>query len=151
MPSLSRRNALHLLAAVALPLVSSMHAVAGDQEPLAIRGYDPVAYFTVGKPTRGLPENEHEWDEHRYRFATPAHRDLFKADPARYAPQFVNLCAMSLARGQVVEADPENWLIADGKLYLFGGPAGPRNFQRSLTENIAKANQNLGLTEALQR
>jgi hypothetical protein len=151
MPRLSRRNALHLLAAAALPLVTSMPAIAGDEVPLAIKGYDPVAYFTVGKPTRGLPENEYAWDEHRYRFATPAHRDLFKADPVRYAPQFVNFCAMSLARGQVVEADPESWLIADGKLYLFGGPAGPGNFQRSLAENIAKANQNRGLIETLQR
>ena len=76
------------------------------------------------KPTPGLPEFEYEWDDHRYRFATAEHRDLFKADPVRYAPQFGNFCAMALAKGELVVANPENWLISDGKLYVFGKPPG---------------------------
>jgi hypothetical protein len=151
MHNLSRRNALHLFAAAALPLVSSVPDAAADEVPLAIKGYDPVAYFTAGKPTPGLPEIEYEWDEHRYRFSKPEHRELFMTDPARFAPQFANFCAMSLAKGMVVEADPESWLINDGKLYLFGGPAGPRNFEQSLAENIDKANQNRTLIQNLQR
>jgi hypothetical protein len=142
MHKLSRRNALHFLTAATLPLVGCMQGAAADEFPLAIKGYDPVAYFTTARPTRGLPEIEYAWDEHRYRFASYEHRDLFRADPARYAPQFTNFCAMSLSRGLIIEADPESWLISEGKLYLFGGPAGPSNFQHSLAENIAKANQN---------
>src|SRR6266446_4122172 len=67
-----------------------------------------------------------------------------KADPARYAPQFGNFCAMALSKGEIVVADPENWLISDGKLYVFGkaAPAGPALFQQNLAENMAKANQN---------
>ena len=55
---------------------------------------------------------------------TRRHRDLFKADPVRYAPQFETFCAVSLARGEVHEASPEYWLIIDDKLYLFGKAIG---------------------------
>jgi hypothetical protein len=112
--------------------------------PLAIKGYDPVAYFTTGSPTRGLPDIDYVWDEHRYLFSRAEHRELFKADPVRYAPQFANFCAMALSKGEIVEADPESWLISDDKLYVFGkpAPAGPTLFQQDLAGNIAKANQN---------
>jgi hypothetical protein len=141
----SRRTAVRLLAiAAAFPFVSAIPSAFGQEAPLAIKGYDPVAYFTVGKPTPGLPEIEHVWDEQRYRFASAANRDLFKADPVRYAPQFGNFCAMALAKGKIVVANPENWLISDGKLYVFGSPApaGPVLFQKDLPANIVQANQN---------
>ena len=111
--------------------------------PLAIKGYDPVAYFTDGMPKRGLPDFEYQWDEHRYRFASAEHRDLFKADPVRYAPEFANYCAMS--QGMIVEADPENWLISDGKLYIFGKSIGPELFEKDLAANVARANRNRAL------
>ncbi|HEX5509406.1 MAG TPA: YHS domain-containing (seleno)protein [Pseudolabrys sp.] len=143
MGSLSRRNAILLATLVAASPLASSISVAADL-PLAIKGYDPVAYFTDGKPTPGVPEFEYVWDEHRYRFASAEHRDLFKADPVRYAPQFGNYCAMALALNQVIVADPENWLISDGKLYVFGKPApgGPALFQKDLANNITKANHN---------
>ena len=145
MHNLSRRNAIRLaLSAAAVPLVASLPTVAQEKVPLAIKGYDPVAYFTLGKPTQGLPEIEYEWDEHVWRFSSAEDRELFKADPARYAPQFGNYCAMALAKGEIVVADPENWLISDGKLFVFGkpAPAGPSLFQQDLAANIVKANQN---------
>jgi hypothetical protein len=143
MHNLSRRTALRLGLLVALPLVVPPSSLAMDM-PLAIQGYDPVAYFTDGKPTRGTPEFEYRWDEHTYRFASARNRDLFKADPLRYAPEFGNYCAMALALGKIVKADPENWLISDNKLYIFGSPApkGPELFQKDLAGNIAKANEN---------
>jgi len=143
MHNLSRRNAVRLVLLVAASLfANSIPTVAAESVPLAIKGYDPVAYFTVGSPVRGLPKIEYEWDEHRYRFSRPEHRELFKADPVRYAPQFANLCAISLSRGAIVEANPEYWLISEDKLYIFGGPAGPKHFQQDLARNIAKANEN---------
>ena len=143
MHKLSRRAALRLGLVVALPLVVPPSSLAMDL-PLAIQGYDPVAYFTDGKPTPGTPEFEYQWDEHTYRFASAQNRELFKADPVRYAPQFGNYCAMALALGKIVKADPENWLISDNKLYLFGSPApkGPELFQKDLTGNIVHAHQN---------
>ena len=144
----SRRDAVRLLAAVAVSSFAASMPSLASELPLAIKGYDPVAYFTVGKPARGLPEIEHEWDGHRYRFARAEHRDLFKADPVRYAPQFGNLCAMALSKGMIVVADPENWLISEDKLYVFGSPppAGPALFQKDLAGNIARANKNRPLT-----
>ena len=121
--------------------------MAADKLPLAIKGYDPVAYFTLGKPARGRPDIEYEWDERRYRFSREEHRALFKADPVRYAPQFADYCAMALSQGEIVDADPENWLISDGKLYIFGKPApgGPALFRQDLARNIVKANANRAL------
>jgi hypothetical protein len=145
MYNLSRRNAIRLgLLAAASPFAISMPSIAAEEAALAIKGYDPVAYFTDGKPVRGLPEIEYEWDEYRWRFSSAEHRNLFKADPVRYAPQFGNYCAMALAKREIVVANPENWLISDGKLYVFGKPApnGPVLFQKHLAENVAKANQN---------
>jgi hypothetical protein len=145
MHNLSRRDAIGLgLLAAAYSFAAPMPAAAQEKVPLAIKGYDPVAYFTLGKPTRGLPEIEYEWDEHIWQFASGEDRELFKADPVRYAPQFGNYCAMALSKGEIVVADPENWLISDGKLYVFGKPApgGPSLFQKDLAANIAKANQN---------
>jgi len=137
------RNAVRffLLVAVAV-LVTAPPSAAGEKAPLAIKGYDPVAYFTDGKPTRGVPEIEYEWDGLRYRFSHAEHRELFKSDPVRYVPQFGNYCAMALSKGELVEADPENWLISDGKLYVFGKPVGPELFRKDLSGNVAKAKRN---------
>ena len=143
MYSRSRRKAIRLaLLAAAFALAAPLPCRAGEHAQLAIAGYDPVAYFAEGKPTRGSPEIEYEWDEHRYRFSRIEHRQMFQADPVRYAPQFANFCAMALGRGEAVEADPENWLISNGKLYLFGLPKGPDLFGRDLTGNIDRANRN---------
>jgi hypothetical protein len=150
MPGFSRRNALRGIAALAAgcALTVASRPATAQQAALAIKGYDPVAYFVDGRPVRGLPEIEYEWDENRYRFATAEHRDLFRADPVRYAPQFANFCAMSLAAGELVEADPESWLINADKLYIFGKREGPELFRRNLAGNIAKANQNRPLIQA---
>jgi hypothetical protein len=149
MHTFSRRDAVRLaLLFAASPLGTSIPSVvAAEGVPLAINGYDPVAYFTIGNPAPGLPGIEHEWDEHRYRFSRAEHRESFKADPVRYAPQFANFCAMALSRGEIVEADPQNWLVSEGRLYIFGKPTGAGLFQQDLAGNIAKANQNRPLIQ----
>ena len=96
-------------------LPTTISSAASQTSPLAIKGYDPVAYFTTGKPTPGVPEFRHEWSGHLYQFSRSDHLERFKAEPARYAPQFGNYCAMALSKAKLVVADPENWLISDGK------------------------------------
>jgi len=146
MVSLSRRHAAYLVLAAAASLAAPSRSPASEKKiPLAIKGYDPVAYFTDGKPMPGRPELEYVWDEYRYRFASPEHRALFKADPVRYAPQFANFCAMALSNGEVEEVNPQYWLISDGKLYLFGRPEGPKLFQRDISGNMFTAEQNRAL------
>jgi hypothetical protein len=140
---------VHLARRIALlPLFWTLGALvfAGTGTPgLAIRGYDPVAYFTLRRATPGDGKLTWEWDEHVWQFSSARHRELFKADPVKYAPQFSNFCAVALARGEVKEANPEYWLISDGRLYLFGKPIGPDLFQQHLGENIERANRNRAL------
>jgi enamine deaminase RidA (YjgF/YER057c/UK114 family) len=93
----------------------------GDEPRLSISGYDPVAYFTDGKPVRGKAEFEHVWRKLRWRFASGEHRDLFIKDPQRYAPQYDGYCAMGTSNEAAAHkdtVDPEAWAIVDGKLYL---------------------------------
>jgi len=100
------------------------------------------------RATPGVAQFEYEWDEHRWQFANAKHRDLFKADPVRYAPQFEAFCAVSLARGEVHEASPEYWLIIDDKLYLFGKAIGPELFRKDYKAMLEQANHNRGLLPA---
>ena len=105
-------------------LGSSALAQTSDDR-LALKGYDPVAYFTDKRPIVGDSQYQHEWDGAIYRFASAKHLELFKAEPDRYLPQYHNWCAASVAKGEKVRPDPENWLVVDGRLYLFGKSIGP--------------------------
>jgi hypothetical protein len=125
-------------------------AAADSKSMLGIKGYDPVAYFTLQRATRGSERFEYRWDDHVWRFASAEHRELFKADPVRYAPQFANFCAVALARGEVREANPEYWLISDGKLYLFGKAIGPEVFRKDLTDSVERAQRNRQLLPKAQ-
>ena len=100
-----------------LALGSNALAQAGDDR-LALKGYDPVAYFTEKRPMVGSPQYQYEWDGALYRFASAKHLDLFKGNPDRYLPQYNNWCAASVAKGQKVYGNPEWWLVVDGRLYL---------------------------------
>lgn len=124
-----------------LMLLCRWTGAVADDPALAIRGYDPVAYFTLQRATPGVAQFEYDWDEHRWQFSSAQHLELFKADPVRYAPQFASFCAVALSRGEVLEANPEYWLISDGKLYLFGKPVGPDLFRKNLNQNIQRANE----------
>ena len=146
MHDFSRRSTIRsLMLFAAVSMLPASGLLAAETAPLAIKGYDPVAYFTIGKPGKGRPEYEYEWDERRYLFLSARDREMFRADPVRYAPQFADFCAMALSMGEIVEADPENWLISDGKLYIFGKAGGPTLFKQDLAANIVKANQNRAL------
>ena len=141
MSAVSRRSVISLGFCV---LLAGPIAAQGES-PLAIKGYDPVAYFTLQRATPGDAKFQYEWDEHRWQFANAKHRDLFKADPVLYAPQFENFCAVSLARGEVHEASPEYWLIIDDKLYLFGKAIGPELFRKDYKSMVEQANRNRSL------
>jgi YHS domain-containing protein len=110
-----------LLAALALCWASPVFAQSGPAKapPLAIKGYDPVSYFNPGKPARGASTISLDFDDSRYLFASQKNKDLFSASPDKYAPQFTGLCATGLSMGMKHEADPNVFLVRDGKLYVF--------------------------------
>jgi YHS domain-containing protein len=137
MTMVGRRAVIAGLACLALPIPAQ--AQAGRR--VALRGYDPVAYFTVGKPTPGKPEYESEFDGTLYRFASAENRDRFKADPERYSPQFAGACAGGVSMGMKVEADPNNFLIVDDKLFVFSGPIGDQSPEK-VRQALSQAAQN---------
>src|SRR5205823_5722753 len=104
-----------------------------------LSGYDPVAYFTDGHPEKGSAEFAAAFDGATYWFKNAEHRGLFVADPDRYAPQFHGYCAINVSRGGKYEADPQAWVIADGKLYVFGGKEGIPIFQQQTASIVQKA------------
>jgi YHS domain-containing protein len=120
-------------------LAGAGRVLAQNSLPLALKGYDPVAYFTDGKPREGVAQYELLFDGQRYRFASAQHRDLFKANPDKYAPQFGGLCAMNLSRGVRRESDPHNWIISNGNLYVFAGETGRQSFANDANATAARA------------
>lgn len=89
-----------------------------DANDLAIKGYDPVAYFADNGPVQGKAEYSATYNNAIYHFVNAANRDQFKADPQAYAPQYGGYCAFGVAMGKKFETDPEAWKIEGGKLYL---------------------------------
>ena len=86
---------------------------------VALRGADPVAYFTEGKAVIGSADVAYDWAGVTWHFASVAHREAFKADPEAYAPQYGGYCAWAVAaKEQLFSTQPKNWSIRDGKLYL---------------------------------
>lgn len=92
--------------------------VNANANDLAIKGYDTVAYFTKGAPTKGSDKFTAAYNGAIYHFSSAQNRDLFKAEPAKYAPQYGGYCAMGVALNKKFDTDPTAWHVRDGKLYL---------------------------------
>ena len=135
-----------LAAVLALLFVIVLVPAARSEEPkLSISGYDPVAYFTDGKPVQGKTEFEYLWHKLRWRFASDEHRQSFAKDPDGYAPQYDGYCAMGTAAGEAAHkdtVDPEAWAIVDGKLYLTHVPQAMEAWRQDSAGYIKRADEN---------
>lgn len=143
------RNRLFAAAAVAVLL--SLLPVAALASPrvnksffggVALDGYDPVAYFTEGRPVEGRADLRHEWNGAVWHFSRTEHRDLFAADPGKYAPQYGGYCAWAVSQGYTADADPDAWKIVDGKLYLNYDLEVQKRWEQDVPGNIRKADEN---------
>lgn len=76
------------LLAFACSETASLAPINVDSSGIALKGYDPVAYFTMGKPVKGENQFGYEWKGARWLFASQEHKDLFMASPEKYAPQY---------------------------------------------------------------
>jgi hypothetical protein len=108
----------------------------------AIRGYDPVAYFTQGQPVKGSERFTHRWKDATWRFASAENRDRFAAAPEKYAPQYGGYCAFGVASGYAVSIDPAAWSVVDDKLYLNYSPGVQADWKRDVPGYIRKADAN---------
>jgi YHS domain-containing protein len=122
---------------------ASLPARSGDAKPrVAIGGYDPVAYFTDGRPVKGSPKFSVPFDDAVYYFASAEHEKMFAADPDRYAPQYSGYCTVGISMGMKAEAAPQRWAISNGRLYVFYDQEARADFAKDSAGIIAKANAN---------
>lgn len=112
-----------------------------EKDGAAIKGYDPVAYFTEGKPVPGSPEHVAEHKGSTFRFASKANRDAFVADPAKYAPQYGGFCAFGTAGGYKAKIDPAAFTIVDGKLYLNYDEGVQKKWRKDVPGFVARADE----------
>ncbi len=146
----SRRAVLMLpmLALVPWPAPSQAVLTVFAERGLAIRGYDPVAYFSEGRAVRGQAAFTHAWAGATWRFASAAHRDRFAADPAAFAPQFGGFCAWAVAHGYDAPIDPQAWKVVEGRLFLNYDRATQRRWEADMPALIAKGDANWPALEA---
>lgn len=129
-----------VLAALVLGGCGSMNITSdGADSALMLKGYDPVAYFTAGKPTPGRPDVKAEHNGVTYRFASDENRRAFAASPDRYVPQFGGFCANGMIYAIPLGGEPENFKIIDGKLYMFGGRLSKVYFEMDEAANLKLA------------
>lgn len=129
--------ALSLLTLVAFTRASS----AEEPLPLANDGYDVVAYFELDRATEGSPDFTHAWKGLTWQFVDARHRDLFIADPEKYAPAYNGYCAWAVSRGYLASTVPQAWSIVDGRLFLNYSRAVQLRWTISKRSNIASGDR----------
>ena len=129
----------------ALLLLNGFSGIAVGQSPVAdvaIKGYDPVAYFQVGKALKGNESFTVQWHNLTWYFQTRDIMNLFKSSPEKYAPQYDGYCAWAMTEARKAVTDPEVWKIVNGKLYLNCSMAAYEKWSRDIPGNIKKADAN---------
>lgn len=140
--NISRRGFLAAaLATTAVPAFA-MDPPVFARRGLAIRGYDPVAYFLEEGPVKGDRDFETDWNGATWRFASAENLELFVDDPDTYAPQYGGYCAWAVANGYTASTDPDAWSIHDGKLYLNYSLGVRDTWSKDIPGNIASADSN---------
>jgi YHS domain-containing protein len=124
------------------PTLAGDSTVNMDASHIAIQGYDSVSYFTPGTPTKGQPDYAYEWQGAKWLFSSAEHKEQFSKNPDRYAPRFGGFCAWAVEHGVKAKADPNNWIIVDGRLYLSASPLSEADREEALTGKFTKAYAN---------
>lgn len=117
--------ALGLCLAVAgliLPLPVCLAAapiVVNSQTGLAISGFDPVTYFTKGKPELGRAGLELRLGGAVWQFRNEGNRAAFAENPDVYMPRFGGYDPVAVGRGETVPGNPLIWAIVAQRIFLF--------------------------------
>jgi len=72
----------------------------------------------AGKPQEGQSKYSTDYKGAKWYFQTQANRDLFRANPTAFEPQYGGYCAWAVAKGKLAKGSPKHWFVEDGKLYL---------------------------------
>lgn len=143
----TRRQFLKFSVALPVVFVMSGPAVAATppvfaEDGVAINGYDPVAYFTVGKAVRGEASFTSDWNGAVLRFATWENKATFDSDPEKYAPKYGGYCAYAVSQGYTASTDPDAWTIHEGRLYLNYSKRVRRTWLKDVEAHIGAADRN---------
>ena len=109
---------------------------------IAINGYDPVAYHTVGAPTKGSADYTFEFDGAVYKFSSAENKAAFKADPAKYAPAYGGWCSVGASKGKKIPTQAEFFKVVDGQLYLNSSAGAQKVFLKDEAGTISVADKN---------
>lgn len=145
---LTRRTflATGLLAAPALTLLRTPAMAAEppvfQTNGVAINGYDPVAYFTEGRPVEGTDAFTSDWNGATVRFASAENKSMFDADPEHFAPRYGGYCAYAVSKGYTATTDPDAWSIYEDRLYLNYSRIVRGLWSRDIPGHIASADAN---------
>ena len=137
-----KKSLLSFVLLVLIPLANAGKPPVFSNSDGAIRGYDPVAYFTVGEPIKGSDQYTFEWEGGTFKFASADNMELFKAEPTKYAPQYGGYCAYAVSNGYTATTDPDAWSIVDGKLYLNYSLGVRERWLEDVPGHIAAADKN---------
>src|SRR5438874_4151114 len=117
-------------------------AAVNTENGWAIKGYDPVAYFTTGKPTPGMAQFTTTYKGASYRFASAENRARFIAAPEKFVPQYGGYCAYAIALNQIADIEPDQWAIVNDKLYLNNGFLAQTLWSFDKSGNITRGDHN---------
>jgi YHS domain-containing protein len=136
-----RRQVLGLLAAApfARPAAAYVRTEVFLFDGLALRGYDPVGYFTENRPVEGTPDHSLMWRGAEWRFASAESMESFEMHPEAYAPQYGGYCAYALSLGKIAPTAPEAWTIFEDRLYMNFSTEVRTIWSEDIPGNIAKA------------
>jgi len=132
-----------LLAAILLQACGTTSATIETSrgENLMLLGYDPVGYFTDGKPVRGKHTLAATHEGRTYYFASPEHRATFLTSPTRYEPQYGGFCSNGAPYAVKLGSDPTQFEIRGGRLFIFGDIQGHEFWLLDWEDNIRHADE----------
>lgn len=141
---LNRLTKLAFLMVLGLGLAGHLHAQAQNLEKSgrALQGYDPVAFFTKGKPVKGNPAISSKFNGATYYFGSAEDKELFDKEPAKYVPQFGGFCAYGVSKGDLVKIEVDAFQIVDGRLLLQYDKDIRDKFNKDTKGNLKTANAN---------
>ena len=90
-----------------------------DDSKIALLGYSPVSYLNLGIAQKGVKEHKASYDGLNYYFTTNDQKRTFEENPTKYIPQYGGYCAFGVSVGAKFRADPNKFVVKDGKYFLF--------------------------------
>ncbi|MCX2573183.1 YHS domain-containing (seleno)protein [Pedobacter sandarakinus] len=107
----------------------------------AIRGFDPVAFFTQAKALKGVDTLSYQWKDVTWLFASAENMAMFKADPEKFAPQYGGYCAYGCSNNYKAPTQADTWTVVDDKLYFNYNVKVKEMWTKEQTERIKAADE----------